>query len=312
VPVADRAAFRVWGYLLACSAAWGASYPLVRYVVATMPPLSATAARVAIATLAMAAFLLLTRQTTRPDRATVRHAVVFGMIQGVLPLSLMAMAMGRIAAAPAALIGAATPLIVALATPWLLREERPTSRGVAGLLLGFVGIAALIGPAALRADASLAGGLLVLGMSACYAASTLYARIARITSSAPLALGQQAASLPVALVLALAIDPPGSFDQGADVWAVLVVVGMVASAVALTLYLRLLSFARATEAAMVSYLQPVWAAGIAALVLGEVPGMHEAAAGAVVLAGVWLVGTQRRGGGERLMPVRRPACSCGR
>lgn len=290
---ADPARLRIWLYLLACSASWGIAYPMTRYVVTTMPALSATAVRLGAAVLAMAVYLWVTRQTALPDRKVLRHALVFGIVQGVLPLSLMAMAMGRIAAAPASLIGAATPLLVALATFWLLRDERPTRRGVAGLLLGFVGIAGLIGPAALRADASLAGGLLVLGMACCYATSTLYGRLARISSSAPLALGQQLTALPVALVLALCIDPPGSFHQTPDVWAVLLVVGMVGSALALTLYLRLLSFARATEAAMVGYLQPLWATAGAALLLGEYPGLAELAAGGVVLAGVWLVSTQR-------------------
>ena len=89
------------------------------------------------------------------------------------------------------------------------------------------------------------------------------------------------------------IDPPGSFDQPMDVWLALGAVGVFGSALSLTLYLRLLTFARATEAALVSYLQPVWATLIAAVWLGETPGLRELAGGAVVLGGVWLASTRR-------------------
>lgn len=284
---------RLWLYLLACSGFWGSSYPLVRYAVSSMPPLSMTTARVSIAIVAMVVWLVLTRQAGRPEGATVRHALVLGTLQGWVPSVLLAFALGRIGAAPASMIGAATPLIVALGAWRLLREEAMGRHTLAGLLVGFAGIAILVGPMAAEGQATLLGAALVLGMSCCYAAATLYARLARISTSAPLALGQHLASLPVVAVLAVAIDGPGSFDQPPDIWLALATVGVFGSAVSLTLYLRLLSFARATEAAMVSYLQPVWASLIAAALLAEPPGWREVAGGACVLAGVWLASVRQ-------------------
>jgi drug/metabolite transporter (DMT)-like permease len=56
-----------------------------------------------------------------------------------VPNLLTALALNRIEAAPAALIHAATPLLVALLAVPLLREERQGARNLAGLLLGFRG-----------------------------------------------------------------------------------------------------------------------------------------------------------------------------
>ena len=69
--------------------------------------------------------------------------------------------------------------------------------------------------------------------------------------------------------------------------------GVLASALPMVLFLRLLRFAQASDAALVGYLQPVWATGIAALLLAEWPEAHVLAGGLVVLAGVWLASGRR-------------------
>jgi drug/metabolite transporter (DMT)-like permease len=58
------------------------------------------------------------------------------------------------------------------------------------------------------------------------------------------------------------------------------------------MFLSLVARARVTDAAMVGYLQPPFAAALGAVMLGEVPSLLVIAGGAVVLAGVWL-GTSR-------------------
>jgi drug/metabolite transporter (DMT)-like permease len=92
----------------------------------------------------------------------------------------------------------------------------------------------------------------------------------------------------VALPAALLVNGAGAFLQPGDVWLVLLLLGVLGSAVPLSLFIVLLTRAPAAKASLVGYLQPVSAALVAALWLGEVPGPHVLAGGAVVLVGVWL------------------------
>jgi len=78
-----------------------------------------------------------------------RHWLVLGTTNGWVPNVLTAIALSRIESAPAALIHATTPMIVALMAIPLLKEERAGPRTIAGLLLGFCGIAVILGPDAL-------------------------------------------------------------------------------------------------------------------------------------------------------------------
>lgn len=277
---------RLWAYLLVLTACWGSAFPLIRLVVASMPPFALSAARAAVSAGALAAFLWWRGELMRPDRAALRHMVVLGTINGWVPNVLTALSLGEIESAPAALIQAAGPLIVAAFSALWLREERLSGLGLVALVLG---------PLAVRGGATLFGGLCMLGTAASYACATIYARRVRFPASAQTVLGLQVFSVIPALAVSLLIDPRGAWSQTPEVWAAVAALGVLGSAVPLTLYLRLLTFARATDAALVSYLQPVWAILLAAALLGERPDARVLLGGGVVLAGVALAGRARRG-----------------
>jgi drug/metabolite transporter (DMT)-like permease len=238
------------------------------------------------------AFLVVTRRLG--GKLQLRHWLVLGTTNGWVPNLLTAFALGYVEAAPAALIHAATPLLVALLTVGLLREERPGPRSLAGLLVGFAGIAVLLGPDALAGRASFTGGVLVLLSGLSYALGTIYARRVRPEAPAQLALGQQLVSGGAALMLSVPLAPAGAFAVSGEALFVIALLGIFASALPLTMFLGLIARARVTDAAMVGYLQPPFAAGVGALLLGEVPSPLVLAGGAIVLAGVWLATTRPR------------------
>ena len=181
MPVATLAGPALWWRLLVIGGLWGSAFPLLRLVATEMTPFTLAALRGGFAALAVFAFLAATRRLG--GRLEWRHWLVLGTTNGWVPNLLTALALGQIVAASAALIHAATPLLVALLAAMVLREERPGMRSVAGLALGFAGIAAILGPAALAGNASFAGGLLILCSGLSYAIGTVYARWARPTPS---------------------------------------------------------------------------------------------------------------------------------
>lgn len=276
----------LWWRMLVIGTLWGSSFPLLRLVAQDMSPLALAALRGGFAALGVLAFLVVTRQLG--GKLQLRHWLVLGTTNGWVPNLLTALALNRIEAAPAALIHAATPLLVALLAVPLLREERPGARSIAGLLVGFAGIAVILGPDALAGRASFTGGLMILASGVSYALGTVYARRVRPGAPAQLALGQQVVSGSVAALLSLSFDPAAAYAQPAWVFGVVALLGIFASALPLTMFLSLLTRARATDAAMVGYLQPPVAAALGALMLGEVPSWLVLAGGLIVLGGVWL------------------------
>jgi drug/metabolite transporter (DMT)-like permease len=257
-----------------------------------MSPFALAALRGGFAALGVLAFLVVTRQLA--GKLQLRHWLVLGTTNGWVPNLLTAFAMGSIESAPAALIHAATPLIVALLAVPLLREERAGPRAVMGLLVGFGGIALILGPDAFAGSASFTGGVLILLSGVSYALGTIYARRVRPGAPAQLALGQQVVSGGVAALLSVPLAPAGAYDLAWSTLAIIAVLGIFASAVPLTMFLSLLARARVTDASMVGYLQPPFAAAAGAAMLGEVPSALVMVGGAIVLAGVWLGTTRPR------------------
>ncbi|MGG5817300.1 DMT family transporter [Falsiroseomonas sp. HW251] len=280
----------LWWRLVVIGGLWGASFPLLRLVAMDMSPLALAALRGLFAAAGVLAFLLVTRRLG--GRLRLRDWLVMGTTNGWVPNLLTASALGSIEAAPAALIHSATPLVVALMTTVLLRDEQPGPRAVAGLLTGFAGIAVILGPDAVSGRASFEGGLLVLLSTLSYALGTIYARRMRPDSPAQLALGQQLVSGVVALLISLPLAPAGAYDVPASSLLVIALLGIFASALPLTMFLSLLARARVTDASMVGYLQPPFAAAVGALLLGEWPSALVLVGGAIVLAGVWLATTR--------------------
>ena len=282
----------LWGRLLVIAALWGAAFPLIRYLAAHMPPFAVAGVRGALAAVAVFAFLWFRRQLGGLGRGVLLAALVLGTLSGVIPNTLIPMALQRMEAAPAALVQAAGPLLVTLLAGALLPGERPTARMLVGVAVGFAGIAIVIGPGGLSGGTAF-GALLILAATCSYALSTVWVRMAPRGPAAGLALGQQLVSGLVSGSLALAVDGPGTLDQPIGVWVVAVILAIFATAVPLTLFLGLTMRARAADASMVGYLQPVFATIIAAAWLGEVPGWPVLAGGAVVLAAVWIVTARR-------------------
>ena len=284
----------LWQRLLLISLCWGSAFPAVRFAAAAMPPLALACARGAVAAMAVLTWLWLSGALRR-DRGSGgwtprmgRHALVLGTTNGWLPNVMTAVALTSLPAAQGALIQSATPLFVALLASLLLPEERPGPRTLAGLALGFAGIAAVLGPAALTPGADLVAGLLMLGSAASYAVGTVYVRAVRPGSAAQTALGQQTVAALSAGLLVGALGAPGDFVQPAPIWAAVLMLGVLASALPVTLFTALAQRARATDAAMVGYLQPVVATVMGIAWLGEFPSVRVVAGGVVVLAGVWL------------------------
>jgi drug/metabolite transporter (DMT)-like permease len=284
----------LWWRLLVISSLWGAAFPLMRFAVAAIPPWWLASGRALLAAAAVALWLALRGRPVLPRGAMLRHALVLGTLNGWVPNILGSAAMARIDSATGALVQAAVPLLVAVLVAVALPAERAGPRTAVGLLVGFAGIAAIAGPGVLEGGAGGTGALLMLLVALSYAAGTVYVRAVRPGAADALAFGQQIGGGIAATLIAFAIEPGGP-PSGACLapWMAVAALAVLGSAVPLTLFLSLVQRARATDAAMVAYLQPLCATLLGALLLGERPEPRVLAGGAVVLAGVWLA-TRRR------------------
>jgi drug/metabolite transporter (DMT)-like permease len=286
------------GLLLLCSFLWATAYLLMKVLGTDIAPVPLTAIRGVLGGGLLALWLLARGQGILPRGREWRDWIVLGILQGIVPNTLTAYALADTEAGLAALIAASSPLMVAVLAHGLFVDQRLTGRRAAGVLVGFAGMAILLGPAAFAGTSSgLFGPLAMAATAASYAVGVIYVRSIPSPQPVRLALGQQVFSGLPSMVWVLAVTGPAAFAAVPAHGPALLFFGVFSTAVPIALYMQILRLAGPTLGSMNAYLTPVWTVLLGVLVLHETVGLHEIAGGLVVLAGIAIVssGSRRRG-----------------
>lgn len=152
-------------------------------------------------------------------------------------------------------------------------DERLTALRGAGVVIGFAGVVLMIGPDALQGfGGDFLAQLACLAAALFYAFAGVYGRRFRAMGVAPLqtAAGQLTASSLLLAPLALLADRPWLLPMpGAATWAAMAGLAIASTAIGYILFFRILARAGATNVLLVTFLVPVSAILLGALVLGE-------------------------------------------
>ncbi len=263
-----------WGMLLTLSVLWGGSFFFAEVALAALPPLTIVALRVALA--AMALWMVALFVGLKPPRAPKVWiaCMVMGTLNNAIPFSLIVWGQTEISSALASILNATTPLFTVVVAGVLLQDERVTPGKITGVVIGFVGVVIMIGPAALAgAGKSLWAQMAVLGAAMSYAFAGVYGRRFRTLGVDPVlgAAGQVTASSFILLPLAAVVDRPFTLSPPPlTVWGAITALALLSTALAYILYLRLLASSGATNLLLVTFLIPVSAILLGVGVLGEV------------------------------------------
>ena len=262
-----------WVLLLILAVLWGGSFFFNGVAVRELPSFTIVWLRVASADAALLIVLrLLGRRMPMQGRVWLAFFGI-GLLNNVLPFALIVWSQHRIASGLASILNATTPLFTVLVAHLLTPDEKLTPLKGAGVLVGFVGAAVMIGPDALEAPGGGAlGELACLAAALSYAIAGIFGRRFKRMGVAPLATaaGQVSASTVLLLPVMLLADRPWTLaTPHAATWGAVLGLGLLSTALAYVLYFRILAAAGATNVLLVTLLVPVSAILLGTLVLGE-------------------------------------------
>ncbi|WP_426415482.1 DMT family transporter [Aestuariirhabdus sp. LZHN29] len=263
---------REWIMLILLSLRWGGSFFFVGVAVTEMPALTIVALRVGLAAIAL--WCIAWAMGLRPPKQLQAWIAFLGMglLNNVVPFTLIVWGQTQIASGLASILNATTPLFAVVVAGALLHDERATVLKIIGVALGFIGVVVMIGlPAMGQSDSTLAQ-LAIVGAALSYAFAGVYGRRFRTMGINPVvvAAGQVTASTLVMVPVALTVDGPLDIaGPGTEVWAAVVGLAVLSTAIAYVLYFKILELAGATNALLVTLLVPVSAILLGALFLGE-------------------------------------------
>jgi drug/metabolite transporter (DMT)-like permease len=271
------------GLLVALSAIWGSSFLFIKVGVEELEPAVVVCGRLLVGALVLLP-VALARGGLSGLRAMLVPIAVLGALNNALPYWLLSFAETRIDSGLAAVIQAAAPIFTVLLAIRIDPSQRVTGLRLAGVGLGFVGVALLVGQ---QEGAELLGAVAVVGTALCYAVSVLYAgRAIRSFSPLDVSIGQLSVGALLTLPAAL-VQWPAETPSAKVVGAVLVL-GVLGTGVAYLLYFALIVRAGASRAILVTYLVPAFALVYGWLILGEAVTPSALAGLALILGGTAL------------------------
>lgn len=296
---------RDWAILGVLALIWGGAFFLIGVAVRHVPPFTYVLLRLMLAATAMWAMLLWRRQPLGLPREAWGAIVLLALLNNALPFTLFGWAQTHIASGLASILNATTPIWGVIVAHLFTADEKITPRKLAGVLVGFAGVAVMIGPGLLD---SLGGG--VLAELACvvaalaYAMAGVWARRFKKMGVSPFSVttGQLTVGAAMLLPVALIGDRPWTMAwPPLQAWAAIAALAIVCTAFGYVLYFRLIDRAGATNALLVTLLVPPTAILLGVLFLGEVIAPHDVAGLGLIALGFAAID------GRLLARLRRPA-----
>jgi drug/metabolite transporter (DMT)-like permease len=278
---------------------WGSTYLAIRFGVETLPPFLMAATRFVIPGAVLYVWIR-RRGAPRPSAAHWRAAAVSGSLLLLGGNGVVTWAEQWVPSGLTALIIASVPLWMA-AISWVVEPgARPGARGIAGIVLGFAGVAYLVNPGGDlgRDPHTLIGALSIVLASGLWAAGSLTSRHLPRPGNAFLSSAMQ--MLAGAAALAVAGTLAGEWGR-VDLAAVsvrsavsLLYLMTFGSVIALSAYVWLMQVSTPAKVSTYAYVNPVVAVFLGWAVAGEAVSSQTVAAAAVIIASVVMITTERR------------------
>jgi drug/metabolite transporter (DMT)-like permease len=294
---------RAWAEMMLLAMIWGGSFLSIRVALDEISPLASVAHRTTWAMLVLWGVIAIMRIPLPRDPKIWFSFLVMGLMNNVIPFTLMAWGQLYIESGLTSILNAFTAVVGVVIASLFFADERISLRKGIGVVLGFFGVAVAIGLENFRTlDLRSMAQLAVIGGTVAYAIAGVWAR-KRLVGMPPqlAAAGMLTGSTVIMLPLAYFIDGPLSFDlEARTMWAI-GYYAIIATAFAYLLYYRVLAMAGSGNLMLVTLLVAPIAITLGAVVLGEKLGTNAyfgfaiLTVGLIILDGrVWKA-MQRRG-----------------
>lgn len=262
-----------WGLLLFLSVLWGGSFFFSKVALAELPPFTVVLGRVSIAAAALYVYLRVTGRVIPMSGEAWRAFFAMGLLNNLIPFSLIFWGQTAIASGLASIINATTPIFSIVVAHLLTCDEKMTPQKITGILLGVLGVVVLMSGNAFAGNGAPLWALLAcLGAALSYGFAGTFGRRFRRMGIAPaaVAFGQTTTSTLMILPVVALTDAPWHLPAPhlATIGALLAL-ALISTAFAYIIYFHLLSVGGATNSSLVTLLIPVSAILLGSVVLGE-------------------------------------------
>ena len=275
---------RGWALFIAMCLIWGIPYLLIKVAVSDISPVTLVFFRTVIGALILVP-LALARGNLAPALPHWRWIALYSAVEVALPWFLVSDAELRLSSSLTALLIAATPFVVVVLGRLTGSDDRFDVRRLFGLVVGFVGVAVLVGLNVSVRDLGAAGEIGLVAI--CYAVGPLIIS-RKLTDAPPIGVVAMSLVLPAIVYAPLGLTHLPAAMPPPQVLLALGLLGVVCTALAFLLFFALIAEVGPVRATVITYVNPAVALALGVALLGEPLTIGAGVGFALILAGLFL------------------------
>ena len=252
---------------------WGGAFFLIEVGLRSYPPISLVFMRLALAAPPMWIAMRLMGERLPTTGRIWGLLTIVGALNCALPFALFFWGQQYLDSGYASILNATTPLWGVLTAHFLTRDEKATPARIIGVLTGMAGIIVMVGPEAMKGlSNNLLAQIACIVSTIFYSFAAIYGRRLSQTALTPMAVatGQTMAAAVLMVPIVLFVDQPWAMaTPRLDATLAGITLALLSTALAYTLYFRLIDRAGASNAQLVAFLMPILAVILGIAFLGE-------------------------------------------
>ena len=294
---------RGWALFIAMCLIWGIPYLLIKVAVSDISPVTLVFFRTVIGALILVPNAL-ARGNLAPALPHWRWIALYTAVEVALPWFLVSDAELRLSSSLTALLIAATPFVGVVLGRLTGSDDRFDVRRLFGLVVGFVGVAVLVGLNVSVRDLGAAGEIGLVAI--CYAIGPLIIS-RKLTDVPPIGVVAMSLVLPAIVYAPLGLTHLPAAMPPPQVLLALGLLGVVCTALAFLLFFALIAEVGPVRATVITYVNPAVALALGVALLGEPLTIGAGVGFALILAGLFLATRRAKRAKRASPPVERSA-----
>ena len=276
-------------WLISLALIWGSSFAAIKVAVETMPSMTMVAVRTLVALIILIPIMIAQGARLPVDLISWKMAVLLGIFGLALPFFLIGWGEQWVDSSQAAILMAVMPIATITLAHFFTKGDSIHWRKLIGIMLGFLGVLVLVGPAALKGfGEQIWGQLAIAGGAICYAINVI------ITRNLP-AYGMLIGRAVMVMICGVLISVPmailtdgsdGLMQASAESLWITLYLGVLPTGLATLIYFHLVERCGASFFSYVNYLNPVFGVIFGALLLAEEINIDALIALIIILLGI--------------------------
>ncbi|MCR9212887.1 MAG: DMT family transporter [Proteobacteria bacterium] len=259
-----------WILLIILSVLWGGTFFFIELALVDFTPFTIVFLRVSLAAIALFAYLIISGEKIPTGLGLWMTLAVMGLLNNVVPFSLITWGQTHITGGVASILNATTPLFGVVFAHFLTKDEKMVPNKLVGVLVGFAGILVMMQP---TMDEGFSfeslGQIAVLGAALSYGIAIVWGK--RLSETSPIvnAFGMLFFSSIVLLPTIFIVEEPLSLTPTLLGSVSVLGLAVLGTAIAYLMFFRILASAGAVNLTLVTFLIPVSALILGIGILGE-------------------------------------------